>query len=81
MLDYVIALTETPWAVTRKQVEAMREHGFSDEAITVVNLVACFFAWCNRVVDGLGIELEDFWPQEVQAREAAVKARPTQSPS
>lgn len=75
MLDYVIVLTETPWAVTEDLVLRMRRHGFSDQAIAVTNLVTCFFAWCNRVVDGLGVPLEDFWPDEVRAREAEVKSR------
>lgn len=75
MLDYVIAVTETPWAVAEDHVAAMRNQGFSDEAIAVTNLVACFFAWCNRVVDGLGVPMEDFWPEEVRAREAEVKSR------
>ncbi len=68
MLDYVVCLTKTPWAVTREHVTAMRETGFSDQAIAVTNLVASFFAWCNRVVDGLGVPLEDDWPAEVRAR-------------
>ncbi len=75
MLDYVITLTEAPWAVTQDLVVNMRDNGFSDQAIVVVNLVACFFAWCNRIVDGLGVPMEDFWPEEVRAKEAEVKAR------
>ena len=73
MLDYVTCLTETPWAVTEDLVVRMRETGFSDEAISVTNLVACFFAWCNRVVDGLGVPMEDFWPADVKAREVRIK--------
>ena len=69
-------LNETPWAVTEKHVIAMRDNGFSDEAISVTNLVACFFAWCNRVVDGLGAPLEDYWPEEIRAREEEVKSTP-----
>ena len=76
MLDYVIVLTEAPWAVTEDLVIAMRNHGFSDQAIAVTNLVACFFAWCNRIVDGLGIPMEDFWPEELRAREQEVKQTP-----
>ena len=76
MLDYVIVLTETPWAVTEEHVGAMRENGHSDQAIAVTNLVACFFAWCNRIVDGLGIPMEDFWPEEIRARENEVKQTP-----
>lgn len=59
MLDYVIRLTTAPWSVTEDLIEAMRKQGFTDQAISVVNLVTCFFAWCNRVVDGLGVPLED----------------------
>ncbi len=76
MLDYVIVLTETPWVVTEQHVTNMRDNGFSDQAIAVTNLVACFFAWCNRVIDGLGVPMEDFWPEEIRAREVEVKRRP-----
>ncbi len=67
MLDYVIVLTETPWLVTREHVEAMRSQGFSDQAISVVNLVTSFFSWCNRVVDGLGVPFESFWSEEIRS--------------
>ena len=73
MLDYVICLTETPWKVSEEHVQRMRDAGFSDQAIAVTNLVACYFAWCNRIVDGLGVPLEDFWPQEVRDREPRIK--------
>ena len=76
MVDYVICLTETPWAVDESMIIAMREQGLSDEAISVTNLVACFFAWCNRVVDGLGVQLEDYWPEAVRADEERVRSTP-----
>ena len=59
MLDYVNVLTETLWAVTEAHVVAMREQGFSDQAIFEANQIAGFFAWVNRSVEGLGVELED----------------------
>ena len=37
----------------------MRAAGFSDQAIFEANQIAGFFAWVNRTVDGLGVELED----------------------
>ena len=58
LLDYVIQLTEKPWEVKETHVLAMREHGYSDEAICVANFVTGFFAWCNRAIDGLGVPLE-----------------------
>ena len=76
MLDYVIRLTEQPWAVTEDSIQAMREQGLSDQAIAVTNLITCFFAWCNRVIEGLGVPLEDDWPDEIREREAHVKASP-----
>lgn len=61
MLDYVSILTLTPAKVARTDIEALREVGFDDEAILEINQITGFFAWCNRTVDGLGVELEDFW--------------------
>ena len=74
MLDYVIVLTEAPWEVTEDLIAAMRAHGFTDQAIAVVNYVACFFAWCNRVVDGLGVPMEERWPAEIRALEERIKS-------
>ena len=73
LLDYVIRLTMEPWAVTEKDVRAMRENGYSDQAISAANQITGFFAWCNRTVDGLGVPMEDYWPEDVRAREAEVK--------
>jgi len=61
MLEYVDVLTVPPAEVTEDFVVAMRKQGFSDEAILEVNQITGFFAWCNRTIDGLGVELEDFW--------------------
>ena len=74
MLDYVIKLTVEPWAVTEELITAMREKGYSDQAIAVANHISGFFAWCTRVIDGLGVPMEDYWPEDIRAREAEVKA-------
>lgn len=66
MLEYVDVLTVTPAQVTEGLVVAMRDQGFSDEAILEVNQITGFFAWCNRTIDGLGVELEDFWNDPAQ---------------
>lgn len=58
MLDYVAKLTLTPARMTRDDVESLREHGFDDTAILQINLIASFFAYVNRVADGLGIGRE-----------------------
>ena len=61
MLIYVAKLTRTPGDMVQADVVALRSAGFNDEAIVEINQITGFFAWCNRTVDGLGVELEDFW--------------------
>ena len=63
MLEYVDRVTRTPGAVEKADVERLRDAGFGDEAILEINQIAGFFAWCNRTVSGLGVELEAFWEQ------------------
>ena len=64
MLDYVARLTLTPSKIAEEDVTRLHEVGFGDKAILEINQIAGFFAWCNRTVDGLGVELEDFWEFE-----------------
>jgi uncharacterized peroxidase-related enzyme len=61
MLDYVRKLTLTPAATVEEDIRSLRDQGFGDKAILEINQITGFFAWCNRTVDGLGVELEDFW--------------------
>lgn len=61
MLDYVRKLTVAPASTSEADIIALREAGFGDKAILEINQITGFFAWCNRTVDGLGVELEAFW--------------------
>ncbi len=63
MLDYVATLTLTPAKVEKAAVTRLRDVGFGDKAILEINQITGFFAWCNRTIDGLGVELENFWEQ------------------
>jgi hypothetical protein len=38
--------------------------GVHDEAIPDINQVAGYYAFVNRLADGLGVELEEFWADE-----------------
>ncbi len=60
MLDYAAKLTREPWTMERSDVEALREVGFSDAAILDINQVTGYYAYVNRLADGLGVELEDW---------------------
>ena len=59
MLDYSIKLTKTPESIDEVDVQSLRDVGFDDLAIH--DLVCCvsYFAFVNRIADGLGVELEE----------------------
>ena len=58
MLDYTVRLTREPWAVTGSDVEALRGAGFGDDGILDIAQVTAYFAFVNRLADGLGVQLE-----------------------
>ena len=61
MLAYAEKLTLEPWAMTRDDLDPLRQAGFDDRAILDINQVTAYFAYVNRIADGLGVELEDYW--------------------
>jgi len=64
MLEYTAKLTQEPWNIVEGDVVALREVGFSDEAILDINQVTSYYAFVNRLADGLGVELEEIWESE-----------------
>lgn len=58
MLDFAVKLTRSPKSMTREDVETLRMAGFSDTAIHDIVQVTGFFAYYNRLADGLGIDPE-----------------------
>ena len=58
MLRYVDKLTRTPGAMAASDVEALRSAGFDDVDILAIVEVAGYYAYVNRLADGLGVELE-----------------------
>ena len=63
MLAYAEKLTRTPAAVRRTDVDALRAAGFSDADILGIVQVVGYFAYVNRLADGLGVELEPERPE------------------
>lgn len=61
MLDYAIKLTLEPWNMVEDDVIVLREQGFSDSAILDINQVTGYYAYVNRLADGLGVGLEAYW--------------------
>ena len=58
MLDYAARLTSEPWAVSADDVAALRAVDFDDAAVLDICQVTAYFAFVNRLADGLGVELE-----------------------
>jgi uncharacterized peroxidase-related enzyme len=67
ILEYADKLTREPWAVREADVEALRPAGLTDSAILDVAQVTAYYAYVNRLADGLGVELEGFWEGEEEA--------------
>ncbi len=61
MLDYAAKLTKTPGKMTEEDLAPLRKLGYDDRAILDINQITSYYAYVNRVADGLGVELEDFW--------------------
>ena len=64
LLDYAVKLTREPWAMKQIDIQMLREPGWSDAAILDLNLVASYYAFVNRLADGLGVRLEARWAPE-----------------
>ena len=58
MLDYAVKLTRRPGEMRGADVEALRERGFDDRAIHDICAITAYYAFVNRIADGLGVELE-----------------------
>ncbi len=58
MLAYALKLTEAPRTITAGDVEALRAAGYDDRGIHDIAAITAYFAFVNRVADGLGVELE-----------------------
>jgi uncharacterized peroxidase-related enzyme len=64
MLRYGLKLTQTPGAMERADVQSLRDNGFTDTDILHIAEVVGYFAYANRIADGLGIPLEEWIPDE-----------------
>ena len=64
MLTYAEKLTLRPWEMEEADVVVLRDAGFSDAAILDINQVTAYYAYVNRLADGLGVPLEPFWDDE-----------------
>lgn len=59
MLDYAIKLTLRPAEMTENDVKKLRVEGFDDREIHDICACTGYFAFVNRIADGLGVQLEE----------------------
>jgi uncharacterized peroxidase-related enzyme len=64
MLDYAVKLTKEPWNMVKADVQSLRDAGFSDTGILDIVQVTGYYAYVNRLADGLGVELESIWDEK-----------------
>ena len=60
MLEYAIKLTDEPWAMQASDVTALRNAGFTDRDVLDIAEVTGYYAYVNRIADGLGVALESW---------------------
>ncbi len=58
MCDYAVKLTRAPWEMIEEDLVPLRAVGLSDSDILAVNLITSYFAYANRLTDGLGVAIE-----------------------
>ena len=55
MLLYATKLTSTPADVTAEDVAVLRRAGFTDRDVLDIVEVTAYYAYANRIADGLGV--------------------------
>ena len=69
MLDYAVKLTRTPHAMIGADISFLRTQGFDDRAIHDICAITAYYAFVNRIADGLGVELESHNPSDIIKRQ------------
>ena len=63
MLAYAVKLTRQPSAIATEDIAALRAAAFDDRAIHDICAITAYFAFVNRIADGLGVEVEGSSPE------------------
>jgi len=60
MLNFALKLTNEPRNMEITDINKLRKVGFSDRDILDIVEVTAYYAYANRLADGLGITVEDW---------------------
>lgn len=58
MLEYAAKLTSQPQRITAEDVNGLHQVGFSDIDILHIAEITGYYAYVNRIADGLGVMIE-----------------------
>ena len=64
--DVAARLTRSPGAMTKAEVDRLRDAGWSDRSVLDIVLITAYFNFVNRIATGLGVEVT---PDEVAGYE------------
>ncbi len=60
ILEFAVKVTKAAPTLTPSDLEHLRSHGLTDEALFAIVEVVGFFCYVNKIADAFGIELDDF---------------------
>ena len=58
LVGYAVKLTRAPESMAREDAERLRDVGLEDSEILDLCQVTAYYAYVNRIAQGLGVELE-----------------------
>ena len=58
MLNFAVKLTLTPNEMKKSDVDNLLSTGFKDRDVLDIVEVTAYYAYANRIADGLGISIE-----------------------
>ena len=64
MIDYALKLTRAPWKMLQDDLDPLRKAGLTDREILDLAMIVSYYAYVNRMADGLGVELEPSGPSQ-----------------
>ena len=64
MLAYAEQLTVSPYTIGESCIKELRQAGFQDDQILLINLTVSYFNFVNRLAMGLGVQPEDSWDKD-----------------
>jgi alkylhydroperoxidase family enzyme len=63
LLEYVAKVTEAAYRTTGEEVQALRDHGWTEPQIAEAVYITAMFAFFNRVADAFGVPSQHYLEQ------------------